>query len=347
MENFVLCVYKVLGKEVVASHTHRFEQRVALRNNIVLRAREEIYTYKSVVCGVVVGHNKCLFVVAVEEIIIVLKTLEHRAPLVLLGALVEELRTRSTCRGGYKLPLAIFALAAMVVVKRIFLILEYQDIIFLRSAKTVEIDLLIGVLCRIYAIALLRSIVGTVIETTTIASPRSTRKLYPLDMVREWFHRLGVENKNLHPVRACRGKRIGEIATIFGKCSRVECHRAIFGECVRVEENLLLAVGEVAFAVYHALILQAAVARDIVPFATLCGCALRRVVPQLGQSFTDSLALRQRIEIAECNLILCLNPCGSAIRHIVFEPTVRVGNLCSVVVINNIFTECFRVFQLF
>ena len=88
-------------------------------------------------------------------------------------------------------------------------------------------------------------------------------------MVSKGFHRFGVENKNLHPVRACRGERIGEVATIFGKCSRVESHRAIFREGVGVEKHLLLGVGEVAFAVDDALILQTAVARDVVPLTTL------------------------------------------------------------------------------
>ena len=343
MEDFILCVDKILGKEVVARHTHRFEQRIALGDNIVLFARSEIYTHEAIVCSVVVGHNHRLIVVAIEQIVVVLETLEQGAPLALRGALVEQLRTRCTCRRGNKLPLAVFALAAMVVVERVLLILKNQNILLLRSAKAVEIDLLVGVLSRIHTIALLRGIVGTVIEATTIASPRSTRELHPLDMIGKGFHSLGIENKNLHPIRACRGERIGEVATIFGKCSRIECHRAIFREGVGVEKYLLLGVREVALAVDDALILQTAVAGDVVPLATLCRCALRWVVPQLLQSLTNSLALWERVEIAESNLILRLHPLGCALRVVIFEPTIRVGNLRSMVVIYHPLTGCFGI----
>ena len=155
-----------------------------------------------------------------------------------------------------------------------------------------EIDLLVGVLCRIYAIALLRSVVGAVIEAATIAGPRCPRELYPLDMIGKGFHRLGVEYKNLNPIRACRGKRVGKIAAILGKGACVECHRAILREGVRVEKHLLLGLCKVALAVDDALVLQAAIARNVVPLATLCRSPLRWIVPQLGQSLTNSLALR-------------------------------------------------------
>ena len=258
--NFVLCVDKVLGKEVVARHTYRLEQRLALGDDVVLLACEEIYTHKAIVRCIVVGHNQNLVLVAVEHHIVVVKALVEGVPLTLRGALVEQLRTRSTCRRGDKLPLAILALATVVVVEWVFLILEDEDVLLLLGAEAVEIDLLVGVLSRIYRIALLRSIVCAIVEATTVTSPRCAREFHPLDVVGEWLHSLGVEHLNLHPIRARRGESISEIFAILRERACVQRHSAILREGIRVEEELLLGVREVALAVEYALVLESAVA---------------------------------------------------------------------------------------
>ena len=156
---------------------------------------------------------------------------------------------------------------------------------------------------------------------------------------------LGIHNENLHPVATCRGERVGKELSVLAECGGVERNGAILREGIRIEEYLLLGICKVAFAVDYALILQSAVAREVVPIAVLRRSALCRVVPQLRKACLDLLARWQRVEVVECNLVLLLNPSGCSLGIVILQPTIRVGNLGAEIVVHNLLSDSLWIFD--
>ena len=223
----------------------------------------------------------------------------------------------------------------------------YELVLALRCAYAVVEYLLVGVDCREHPLFGLRSIVGAIIKTLAVTCPIHARELYPADVVRKELLGAGIHHTNLNPVRACCRQRVGEERAILGEGAAVQSHGAVCGEGVWVKEYLLLGVTEAALAVEYALILQAAVARDVVPLATLCRCALGRVVAYFVQSLTYRLTVTERAEVVEGYLILSLDPLCSTLAVVIFQPAVWVGNLYSEVVVHYRLTSGLWVVYLF
>ena len=65
-----------------------------------------------VIFGTLVGHNIEFILLALDNAVVVIKTLEQYAEVALSGTLVENLTTRCTLRAGDKYPAAVIALPA-------------------------------------------------------------------------------------------------------------------------------------------------------------------------------------------------------------------------------------------
>ncbi len=219
----------------------------------------------------------------------------------------------------------------------------YQFILGLRRSEPVEPHFLVAVLLGVDA--LLRCVVRTVIKSLSVAGPVHSRKFHPLYAVGQQLFGRRVHDVDFDPVRTCRSQRIGEIASVLGERAGVHRHRAVVRQRVRVEEYLLLVAVERTFAVDYRLVLQSAVPGYVIPVAAFCRRTFGRVVPQLHEAVAYVVAGGQSGEIAERRFVLPPDPFGGAVGVVVFEPAVRVGDLRSEIVIDDIFAFRRRIFD--
>ena len=169
LQHLVLRIDKVEGKEVLANCSYTLERMLCLWDKVATLSCVEVHSQQTIVWCIVVCKDKGSVLIAVENHIVVVKTLEECLETLLALALVEQLVAGSTCRACDEEPTTILALATVEVVERVARVGIDKRIVALRSAYAVVVDLLIGIQRRVDAI--LRCIVGTIVKSLVVGCP--------------------------------------------------------------------------------------------------------------------------------------------------------------------------------
>ena len=166
--------------------------------------------------------------------------------------------------------------------------------------------------------------VAAVVEA--VAHPAGAGELDPLQDVTGLLAGLEVHHADLLPVAAGGVAHHNHVIVVIGGAGEAGGHGAVLAQGIGVEEDLVLAIEAVA-DVPDALILQAVVLADVVAVANLPGGADFLVVEDLLVAVSDGVAEGDGVQVAARQGILGFYPSAGFFAAVVFEPTVRVGDL--------------------
>ena len=186
----------------------------------------------------------------------------------------------------------------------------------------VEVGLLVG-------LPGLRLLVPAVEEAQVVRGPLSRGELHPLEVVVEVHAGLDVPDPPVLPVGARGGEPVGDKPPVVADGRPREGDGPVLGEGVGVDEGLGLVL-QGAHAVEDALVLQPVVPGEEVDPALLVGDAELFVVPELGHPPAYPLPCPDLPEVAECQLVLGVDPCPGLLGVDLLEPPVGVGDLDAV-----------------
>mmetsp|Transcript_6519 Transcript_6519/g.26563 ORF Transcript_6519/g.26563 Transcript_6519/m.26563 type:complete len:203 (+) Transcript_6519:1427-2035(+) len=151
--------------------------------------------------------------------------------------------------------------------------LEAEDVLRLRRAHDVVVELLVDVRVRLGAqLAPLPGRgrrVAVVEEAAAVVRPREARELDVAQLVGQvlGLGAVGLDFEHLdgHPVGAAAGERVRHHRAVLGERVARERHRAVRGELVGIEQHAPgVLPGGVGGRVHHRLRLQARVAHEVV-----------------------------------------------------------------------------------
>ena len=309
-----------------------------------LRGRVQRDAFEGVVRGPLVGHEIEVVLLAVDRCIVVVKAGKQRAELRLGGFPTEDLGSRGTLRRNDEEPLAVLRGPGREVAQRMGLVLINEAVGRLRGPQLVVVDLLELVLRRIDA--LLRGVIGAVIEPLRVGGPHGAGELHPFDPVFGQGFGFGIHDADLDPVRArCRGG-IGEIASVLREGDCRKRHRTVLRQRIGIEEDLAGLSGLLR-AAEHRLVLQSVVIIVVIPVAVFRRSPLLGVVPQLGQPLADGIAEGDLREIILGYGIFGSDPGGRRLRVVVLEPAVGIRHLGAEVVVHHLAAGRFGVGKMF
>src|SRR5258708_31587320 len=161
-------------------------------------------------------------------------------------------------------------------------------------------------------------------------------------MVCERFFGSDVENIEIVPVRATLRDAINDVLALWRPRERTESRRAVGGKLVRIEQHIRRAV-EALLNVINALILQAVIFGEKKPFAAPGGCADLRIIEELRKAVFYPRSVGYLIEVSERYLVLSLDPVGNFLRVVILKPAIRIGYLCTEVIVHLIATLRLRI----
>ena len=334
LRHLVLRILQILREEVAAGRAHALEQVFRAFGNHGLRLRRivQVDAPQRVVRGVAVGHVVEPAVLDGHRPVVGVEARQQRAELRLRSLPVEDFRARRAVRRVDEQPFAVLRRPGPEVPQRMLAVLVDEPVGRLRRADAVVIDLLVLVLRRIDA--LLRCVVGAVIESLRVGRPLRPRVLHPLDPVLRERPVGGVHHADLHPVRSRRRGGIGEIAAVLRERGGGHGHRAVLRQAVGIEEHLARPA-RLPRAVEHRLVLQPVVIIVVPPVAVLRRRPLPGVVPQLGEPLTDGVAEGNLRQVVVRHGVFGLDPGGRGLREVVLEPAVGIGDLRAEVVVHD------------
>ncbi len=206
-----------------------------------------------------------------------------------------------------------------------------QLIFRLIAAEPVVVQLLVAV--RFFVGVTFRRLrVAGIEEAGTIVGPGGAGELDPTQMIVQVPLGLDIPHEELAPVGAARGNAVDERLAVLGEVEYTGGDGTILRELVGVEQQLGLGI-QARLHVEDRLVLQPVVlpVEVVIPFLPRRTVTL--VVPDLGEPFSDPIALGNRLEVSERHLVLRHDPRLGLFGVDVFEPAVGVGDDGPVVVV--------------
>ncbi len=221
--------------------------------------------------------------------------------------------------------------------------LVHENVLVLRRAQAMEVELLVTVRGRAFVAGLGRP-EARVVETRPVVLPRRRGELRPVDGVDEVAPGRDLEHTPLAPVQSPAREAVCHQPPVVGARRLANRDRPVRCEGVRIDQHLGLRV-ERPRPVEDRLILQAVVLREDVVVAFLRGQSVSLVVPQLAETRAQPLARGNRGQIREGERVLRFHPCPGLRAVVVLEPAIGIGNRAAEIVVDLIDTARLRVHE--
>ena len=224
---------------------------------------------------------------------------------------------------------------------RILLVFVNQFIGGLFRAKNVEVDLLKLVLRRKF-VPRLRRVEPAVEES--ISRPAKAREFDPFQIVRENLPRGDLDHVPFLPVRSANGNSVRGVAAILGNVKRAQTRSPIRRKLVWVQQHFRRPL-QPLLRVNHVLILQPVVLGKKKIVALAERRRVFRKVKELLQARLHLGPIRNLVQIRERDLVLRFHPLGRFRGIVILQPAIRIGDLCTVIVIHLVVLPRLRIVE--
>src|SRR6266851_3366343 len=159
------------------------------------------------------------------------------------------------------------------------------------------------------------------------------------------FAGLDLAHFPLLPIGAGGSETVSHQFGVVGHIHTAQRDRPIFGERIWIEQ-LACFFGKIGRGINHVLILQTGILGKEVAVFLFKWDAEALVIPNFGQPSLNPVALRDRFEKIERDLVFGLDPFSRLRRVRIFQWPIRIGHLGAGIIIDLIADRCRRIFEL-